>query len=91
MPYHSYLKMYQGKIMPNDDRQCEKKLQIIYRLFQDTRLMSIIIYKDVVMLLSCIEKSTRCKPQNVSFMMMARCEGKVSTMRTRSERPFRAA
>lgn len=78
-------------ILRNDDRQCEKRLQLIYRLFLNTRLMSIIIYKDVVMLLSCIEKSTRCKPQNVSFMMMARCEGMVSTMRTRSERLFRTA
>lgn len=78
-------------ILRNDDRQCEKRLQLIYRLFLNTRLISIIIYKDVVMLLSCIEKSTRCKPRNVSFMMMARCEGKVSTMRTRSERLFRTA
>ena len=36
-------------ILRNDDRQCEKRLQLIYRLFQDTRLMSIIIYKNVVM------------------------------------------
>lgn len=78
-------------ILRNDDRQCEKRLQLIYRLFLNTRLMSIIIYKDVVMLLSCIEKSTRCKPRNVSFMMMARCQGKASIMRTRSERLFRAA
>lgn len=37
------------KILLNDDRQYAKKLRLIYRLFQDTRLMSIIIYKDVVM------------------------------------------
>lgn len=36
-------------ILRNDDRQCEKRLQLIYRLFLNTRLISIIIYKDVVM------------------------------------------